>query len=76
MVDKFLYLLCNSLKIKTLVVVIVVLQAAHAFRSSSIPLLHNYLILVIKFRTNLSNRTLYRAQNRQTFASLHISLDI
>ena len=36
MLDKYLYLICNPLKIN-----ILLLQAADAFRSSSIPLLHN-----------------------------------
>ena len=35
MLDKYLYVICNHLKMKIL------LQAAHAFRSTSIPLLHN-----------------------------------
>ena len=41
MLDKYLYLICNPLKTKTLILSLLLLQAAHAFRSSSIPLLCN-----------------------------------
>ena len=40
MLDKYLYLICNPLKIKMLLLLLL-LQAAHVFRSSSIPLLRN-----------------------------------
>ena len=50
MLDKYLYLICNPLKIKTIInnifiVVVVELQAAHPFRS-------------ISLLCNLPNRTL------------------
>ena len=86
MLDKYLYLICNPLtmyliynplKINTLLLLIIIIQATHAFGASSIPILRNNVVLLIKIRTiNLSNRTRYRAQNRQTFASLHISFCI
>ena len=38
MLDKYLYLICNPLKIKIL---LLLLQTAQEFRSSSIPLLCN-----------------------------------
>ena len=40
MLGKYLYLICNPLKIKTLLLLLLI-QAAHAFRSSPIPLLRN-----------------------------------
>ena len=60
MLDKYLYSMCNPLKIKTsllLLVVVIVLQADRAFRSSLIPLLRK-VILLIEIRTIKSNRIL------------------
>ena len=68
---KYLYLIWNPLKIK---IFLLLLQAA---RLDQVPYLYYVIILLIKICViRLSNRALYRVQNRQTFASLLISLYI
>ena len=71
MLDKYLYLIRNPLKIK---ISLLLLQAA---RLDQVPYPYYVIILLLKICViHLSNRALYRVQNRQTFTSLLISLHI